>query len=249
MRSSLITLLGVIVLAGPARAQGDAKAIITKAIQAHGGADNLNKYKAARIKSKGTLSLMGNDLELTSQAVFSIPDKIKTELDLDFGGQKFHVVQVINGDKATLVANEMKQQLEGPALEEAKQAVHMLNLFQLTPLLDEKTYTLKALGEKTVEGQTVVAVQVSSKGYKDVKLYFDPKTGLLAGDERAGLEPGPAMTEAVRVELLSNYKEFDGIKQHTKTVVLFGGKKFLDIEVTDYKHLDKVDDKTFVLDD
>ena len=53
MRTLLIPALALALLAPSARAQDDAKAIIEKAIKAHGGADVLNKYKAGKGKVKG----------------------------------------------------------------------------------------------------------------------------------------------------------------------------------------------------
>jgi hypothetical protein len=234
--------------AAPANAADDAKAIIQKAIDAHGGADKLNKVEAARIKSKGTISIQGMDIELTSEAVYRMPDKIRTDLDLNVMDQKLHITQVIAGDKVTIVSPQGKMQLEGPQLEEGKMGVYMLSVFRLTPLLDDKSFTLKALGDRTANGQELVGVQVSSKGRKDVKLFFDKKTGMLARVERTGLEPG-GTNEVPREEMFSNYKDFDGIKRHTKTLVNVNGAKLLDTEISEYKTLDKVDEKTFELSD
>ena len=55
-------------LARPAAAQNDVKAVIEKAIKAHGGEEKLSKYKASTMKGKGKISLMGNDAEFKMEA-------------------------------------------------------------------------------------------------------------------------------------------------------------------------------------
>jgi hypothetical protein len=43
----------------------------------------------------------------------------------------------------------------------------------------------------------------------------------------------------------SNYKEMDGIKKATKTIIKHDGEKLMELETTDFKVLDKVDTKIF----
>ena len=67
MRSLLLPTLVValpFLLTGGARAQDETKAIIDKAIKAHGGEDNLVKLQQMRIKSKGTMVVMGMNVSV-----------------------------------------------------------------------------------------------------------------------------------------------------------------------------------------
>ena len=43
----------------------------------------------------------------------------------------------------------------------------------------------------------------------------------------------------------SDYKEVDGIKRAMKTKILRDGKKFLEMETSDFKPVEKLDDKVF----
>ena len=61
----------VCALSGPVRAadpQQDAIAIVDKAIKALGGEEKLSKVKAVSWKAKGTITFMGNDNPITTQA-------------------------------------------------------------------------------------------------------------------------------------------------------------------------------------
>src|SRR5690242_2060197 len=172
MRHLLFPALALAVLAPAARGQGDAKAIIEKAVKAHGGADNLDKFKAARFKSKGVVNVAGMEITVVGTSVFQLPDKSKSQMEMEFMGQKFPVVQVVNGDRVAMTINGMKNdEISDKQLAEVRTAVYLQTLFQLTPLLKEP-FTLKALGESKFQDKPVVGVQVSSKGHKDVKLYF-----------------------------------------------------------------------------
>ena len=42
-----------------------------------------------------------------------------------------------------------------------------------------------------------------------------------------------------------NYKDVDGVKRPHKIDVLRNGEKYVELEVTEYKILDKLDDSTF----
>src|SRR6188472_1316975 len=57
------------VASGPSYAQADAKAIIEKAIAAHGGKELLDKYPASRNKFKGELSILGMDISFEGTSV------------------------------------------------------------------------------------------------------------------------------------------------------------------------------------
>src|SRR5262249_52028813 len=89
MRATLMAVscgLCVLVLCTPAVAQDDVKAIVEKAIKAHGSENNLNKFKASKLKAKGTMSAMGMDLEFTIDAAQQLPDKMRNEIKLDIMG-------------------------------------------------------------------------------------------------------------------------------------------------------------------
>ena len=91
--------LAVAVAAGVPAAAQDAAAVVKKAIDAHGGADALNKTKTARSKGKGTIILADRTYEFASASVYSIPDKFKLEMAADIGGQKLVATQLVNGNR------------------------------------------------------------------------------------------------------------------------------------------------------
>jgi hypothetical protein len=138
----------------------------------------------------------------------------------------------------------MDQELPEKVLEELKEASYAIKAARLVPLLTDPMYTLSALGEVKVNDKPAVGVKVSSKGHRDISLYFDKDTGLLAKTESRKLD-GQTMQEVDEERIVTEYQDVDGQKAAKKLVVNHDGKKFMELEVSDIKFLDKVDDSEF----
>jgi hypothetical protein len=114
----------------------------------------------------------------------------------------------------------------------------------LLPLSD-KAFRLKPLGKSTVNDQPALGVLVSRDGHRDVKLYFDAKSGLLVKSEfnvMAMEEGGKEVTQEV---LYDGHEETDGLRSPTKITVIRDGKKFVEATIKDLKSSEKLDDEVF----
>jgi hypothetical protein len=238
-----LTIALVLGMASISRAQDESKAILEKAIKAHGGAEKLNKLRAVQAKSKGNIQLLGG-LDFTQEMTTSFDGKFKEVMNLEINGKKANVVTLYNGQKGSLTLNGMDQELPEKVLEELKEASYAIKAARLVPLLTDPMYTLSALGEVKVNDKPAVGVKVSSKGHRDISLYFDKDTGLLAKTESRKLD-GQTMQEVDEERIVTEYQDVDGQKAAKKLVVNHDGKKFMELEVSDIKFLDKVDDSEF----
>jgi len=247
MRRFMLSALVVGLAIGlPARlfAQDDPKEIIKKAIAAHGGADKIEKFKGSKTSTKGTLSILGMDIDFTSDATYQSPDKLKSTVKMEIMGNAMTIEQKVIGDKVSLTANGMSQELPDAMKAELKSAVVIQRALNLTPLLSDKSYELKALGESKADGKDLIGVAVSGKDIKEIKVFFDKTTSLISKIERTGLDQMGG--GEVKVEMmLSDYKDVQGLKRPTKMVVMQGGKKFMESTTTEQKLFEKVDDKDF----
>jgi len=215
----------VLGLTGTAWGQGDAKAVIEKAITAQGGAKNLDKLKASRTQGKGTVSIMGQDFPFTIDLYQQMPDKVRTVLKLNINGMDVSIVQILNGDKGWAQIQGMTMDADADALGQMKASVYAARLSMLTPLTGSG-YTLTTLGESKVNGKAAVGVKVASAGQKDVSLYFDKDSGLLVKLTRPGVDP-VGKKAVTQDEFYSDYKDFEGVKQPTKMVVHHDGNQFM----------------------
>jgi hypothetical protein len=249
MHKCLLGLAAAAVAVTPLPAQ-DAVAVVKKAIEAHGGADALNKTRTARSKTKGTITLNDQTIELVSSSVYSIPDKFKTELAADIRGLKLTALQLVNGKQVKLktVLGGTERPVDDRQKEEAVQAVLVQDATTLTPLVEGKKYTLKAEKDADVEGKPAAVVLVSGNGIKDLRLFFDKETGRLVKTQRKALDASGA-GEVNEESFLSDYKKVDGALLPMRMVVKRDGKKFMDVTVTELKLLDKVDADEFTVKD
>lgn len=243
----LALLAGVAVLFGtaPAKAADEPKDIIEKAIKAHGGADVLLKYKATQAKNKGKIDIPGvGEVEFTQENATMQPDKLKESLELTVAGQKVSVLTLVNGDKAVIEVNGKEIDIPDAAKDALKDLGYMMKVGRLSALTG-KEFELSTIGEDKVEGKAVVGVRVSSKGHKDINLYFDKKTNLLAKVEHrtADAMSGNEVTEE---RIITEYgKTKDGVPIPKKIIVKRDGKQFLEAEVVEMNFLEKLDDSEF----
>jgi hypothetical protein len=233
----------LLVAAGLASAQGDPKAIIERAIKAHGGEAKLNKLNATLAKGKGTMELMGQTVPFTSNAAGQLPDKLRNELGIELAGQKITILQILNGDKAWLSVQGQTQEMTGAMLDEMKETAYTARVESMTPLLKEPAFKLAPAAETSVNGKPALGVKVTSKGHKDVTLYFDKDKGLLVRSDRVSLDPG--MAEVPTETIYSDFKDIEGVIQPLKIQIKQSGKPFINSEITEIKFADKLDDKLF----
>jgi hypothetical protein len=251
MRKSFVwvALAAVSVLAAGAVARAQsAKDILDKAITAHGGAETLKKYPAGKTTSKGKINIMGLEVATEGETVFQMPDLGKNKLSLDVGGQKVSVIQVFNAGKVKVTANGMAMPLSDAMKDEVKEAFHLQLVQNLEPLLDNKAFEVSIIeNADKVNGKEVDGLLVKSKGFKDVKIFFDKKSHALVKMDRMGLNE---VEKEVKQEMFFlEHKKFDGILRAVKLELHMDGKVFMESEITDYKHLEKVDKKEFDISD
>lgn len=239
-------LLGVAVLAGgmlPAAAQDRPEDVVKKAIAAHGGLDALKKFPAATIQGKGKLFVANAELPFAGSIVFQSPGKVRLEIVAEAGGRKVTLLQVVNGEAVKQTENGMPSKLDEATKAELRQSTMMQDMSLLFPLLDSARYTLGAEKDVQAAGTTCAVVLVKAKGLNDTRLYFDRKTGRLVQMERKGRNPeGKEINE---VSVFSDFKPAGPILVPMKTVVTHDGRPFMEVTVTEYKPLEKTDDKLF----
>jgi hypothetical protein len=224
-------------------AQGDAKAIVDKGIAAIGGADKIAKAAGASWKAKGTLSFNGNESEFALSAVSQGLDKIRTEVEGDFGGNPFKAVTVLAGDKGWRVFGDMPMELDETMIAVEKRNLYLSIAPMLLTPLQAKGFKIEAAGEEKVDGKPAKVVKVTGPDGKDFKLSFDADSGLPV--KAVATVAGFGGDEFTQETTFSDYKDFNGIKKATKVVAKRDGEPFLTQQITEFKLLDSVDAATF----
>jgi hypothetical protein len=245
MHTQFVRCLSMAILlvgAGWASAQDEAKAILDKAIKAHGGADKLNKAKGQTAKAKGKMEVLGG-LEFTQESAIQYPDKMREVVHLTVNGMNIDVTTVYNGEQGWINSMGQTMPLEGAILEAVKDAMDTMALSRLA-FAGSKELRLSLLGESKVNDKPVLGVKVSREGHKDVNMYFDKGTGLLTKFEHR-IKDAQSGQEVAEERIILEYQDVDGMKVAKKVTVNRDDKKYMEADILEVKLSDKVDSSLF----
>ncbi|QJW92743.1 hypothetical protein [Frigoriglobus tundricola] len=244
-RHAVLAFGFVIAATVPARADdaADARALVEKAVKAHGGQEKLDKLPAITVKFKGTFHGMGDGIPMTGEVTTQGPDQQRIDIEVEAGGQKIPILIVVDGDKGWSKIAKDTNELGKDELGEAKEQAYAGWVATLAPLKG-KQFKLATVGEIMIEKRPALGVKVSSKGHRDVDLYFDKETGLLVKSESRVKEEGSGQ-EVTEESFPSEYKEIQGTKQAMKFTVKRNGKLYMEGESTDVQLAEKLDASTF----
>src|SRR5262249_55268019 len=162
MRYVLPSLAVVLVVAPALRADdaADAKAIIEKAIKARGDKPD-SKFTAMTWKDTGKFTGGGVTLPYTADWAFQAADKYRFVFAAVFGDAKIGMTVVVNGEKAWAAEGNKVEELTGEKLEQTRNEAYQLWVMALTPLVNEKGFTLATVPGKDVENKPAVGVKVT----------------------------------------------------------------------------------------
>ncbi|MGL4420880.1 MAG: hypothetical protein ACRCZF_09470 [Gemmataceae bacterium] len=250
MRTLLFSLVISSVVAGTAAADTP-KEIVDKATKAHGGKAAHEKFQGTKYDFAAQITTMGLDIDLKGTSIAADGGKLKMNMEGEIMGNKLSIMQVLNGKKIVFKQSLGGMELPTPeaAKEEVKPAAAMMDISKIYPLLDEKRFKLEAGGEEEVDGKKAHVLKVSLLEFKkDMTLFIDKETNLLVKMSR--MTAGPmGEGEINRSTVYSDIKTIDGIKVPFKQTVYNDKEKFMTITIKEYKHLEKVDEKEFTIDD
>jgi outer membrane lipoprotein-sorting protein len=244
--TAIVGVVSLVTLILPARADDDAKlrAVIDRAIKVHGGAENLQKFKASVAKTKGKFHGLGEAVDYTGETSIQLPDRFRVEVQSKFGDQDFKFIQVIDGDKGWIKINDKTEEMNKDMLAEAKEQRNVAAITHLTPLTG-KDYKLSPLGEVKVGDRPAVGVRVERKGYRDVSVFFDKEKGLLIKMETRGKDAMRGGEEYTAVTLYDDYKKIDDLMVAHKVTIKHDDKLFVEGETMEVKMSEKLDDSVF----
>jgi hypothetical protein len=240
----LLAPLALLPAAGSAPAQETAREIVERAVKAHGGMDRLAKVRADRVKVKGVVFAGDEKHPVTVETFVQLPGQYKSVIQMTGKERQTTIVQAIDGDTSWVTLDGKPQtKVPAAALAELKAARYLDGVVRLVPLLTDKRYELMALGASKVNGRAVLGVGVLCKGQREVRLYFDKETGLLAKTEQA-LEVDRDK-EVHQEAYYTDYKDFAGYKRPTRMTVYRDGKKTQEAELVEVRYYEKMDKKVF----
>jgi hypothetical protein len=195
------------------------------------------------------------DLEFTGTIWHMSPDRYRLEVQADVMGMKMVMNQIVKGEQIKSSVKVGDMTVPSPGGDEEKEEIRfgavMSEAESLTPLLDEKKFTIKSADDEDVNGKKAAVIVVTPKGMtKEVKLFFDKESSMVVKTARKGFDFSTgAAVEVFEEAYMSDYKKVQGIPTAHKMVIHHDGKKHLTMDVVEVELVEKIDDKEFTIDD
>jgi hypothetical protein len=228
---------------GQADEQADALKIVDAAIGAAGGAAKLDKLKIMSLKGKGIVHEGAKEAAIMMEATVQGLDRFRVDLDVNANDEAVKLLVVFNSGKGWVKFNERLQDAPANAIPLMQAELHAVRMAQMLTPLKDKDVKLSPLGEIKIDRRAAEGIKVVKKDCPDLDLYFDKQTHLPIKCELRVKEPDDQ--EMTHEWVFSGVKETDGIKHFQKAVLNRDGKKMIEMEISDVKPEEKVDEGTF----
>jgi hypothetical protein len=244
MLSLCRTTLFLLTLLGTACVRADeARDVVARAIEAHGGESRLARTTTGHVRASVDGSLApGGSFKVTWDEFFDLPRRYRRTLDGTNAGMPFHLEYGVNGKQGWVRQGEGQPQ-ESPVLQPVPLGEHWHSvLLQLLHLLDKDT-RLTYLGEEQQGGRTLLGVRAQSP-QTQANVYFDKSTQLLARARR----PLPnllAGREMIGETTYEDYHDLSRVKYPMHMKASSGDTYSLNITVASIEFLDKIEERTF----
>jgi hypothetical protein len=226
-----------------AQEQPTPRAILEKAIAAHGGMERLSLVRADWIRMRGTLWIGGREMTFSGETTVQLPGQFKAVLDVRAPDGVYKLVQGLDNDKAWMTHNGKPHAMAPTAQTELRETLHLNRAIRLVPLFNDPGYEVAYVGESKVNDRPALGLKVTAKGRKELRMYFDRETGLLVKTEHT-LDDG--MGKEVRQEhYYSEFRDLGGFRRPVKVVAFRDGKKMMEGEVLEAKYFERLPDSEF----
>jgi hypothetical protein len=207
-----LAALALAVQAGAAAAQQlpPAAEVVEKYVQAIGGRATAERFSARHVTAEMSMPAMG--MTMTMQSWIARPNRTFSRMEMSgmaitsgFDGTTAWVNSPMSGPKI----------LDGPELRQALDNANFDNNVDFAKVFP----TMETVGERTVAGRACWNVKMVSANGTEVHTCFDKETGLLVGTVS---KQHTQMGEITADIVMSDYKEFDGLKLPTRMTMTMG---------------------------
>jgi hypothetical protein len=218
--------------------QEQVRAIIARAIEAHGGAERLGNLPAQTWEESGTYFGTGQSTPYRASIAAHYPRRVKIAVENLY-------TAAIDGDHAWMTVQGQTRDMRKELLDGRREEQYADWLTTLLPMRDKK-FRLVLHDDAIVETRPAAGVRVSWKDNRGMTLYFDKASGLLVKTEQRVHSQEQQGQEVTQEITFLEFEEVQGVKFASKTVTRRNGKQFLETTRTEMKRLEKLDDRLFV---
>ncbi len=241
MRFRIVATLLLSVVALPARAADDPRAVVARAIKALGGEAALSKASAFTYRMKVALFIQGKEGAATGRITMDNSRRYRQDFRSEVGGNKVTGVLMLYGHKGSRSLNRKSTALNREGVDNLRHIAE-LTMTSIT-VMPIREYRLESIDDEEVGGRPAVGLKVHPPDHKEFKIYFDKESGLPV--RLIARVVGFNNTESTQEWTFSDYRVVGGIRRAMKIEIKRDGEPFQKIEVIDFKVLDKVNASVF----
>ncbi len=223
------------------KTRSEGKQLLAKAIEAAGGRQYFEKIQSIKIEAELTIVTPQGELAASTERIMMMPNKVSQSITLPMGT----MTQIYNEGKAWLVTPNGANPAPD-VLKEEIQSDLWRNIQYLYAQMDQEGLDIQALDPETVEEHECKVLLIDPANAKSLKLFLDAETflPLKMSYKSVGMQGAPVDTE----ELLSDYREINGIKLPFHTLIFQDGKKAMEYEMKSVELNPEVDESIFQVD-
>ncbi|MGL4552095.1 MAG: hypothetical protein ACRC33_13020 [Gemmataceae bacterium] len=231
-----------LLLLAPAGAFGqEPRAVIARAIDAHGGHHRLAEARADRVRLRGYYFLGTGSVGFTNEMTLQLPEQFKSVVTMT--DPPHVIVHALDGVHASTTIDGKPAAVNPATLAQLRQTIALDQAMRLVPLLTDKAVTLTALGEFTVEGRAAHGVGVRRGGQRELKLYFDKVSALMLASEHQ--LDGPDGRPVVQQARYAGHRDAGGHVRPGTVTVFRDGKKVMQAELVEARRVERIDPAEF----
>src|SRR5262249_17112111 len=137
------------------------------------------KVDAVSWKSKSKIMADGFEADMQDELQSSGSERLRWKLEITFMGMTKTGLLILDGTKGWMNHENRTEDMPKEANSLIRDDLHLLRLAQqLTPLRNDKMYTLSHLGETRIDNKAAVGLKITQKDRPDIDLFFDNQTNL-----------------------------------------------------------------------
>jgi hypothetical protein len=223
----------------------DAQTILEKAIKAAGGSDKLTPFTKEAFTWKSTVIVKtpDGDGKLTETG-YAQGDQVRLEINGKFGDKEVKVVRVCDGNKCYVREGEKTEELDKEKAGHFKADWNRMRMCMLLEPLKDRALELTALDDAKVGDKAALGLKAVHKEHGTTQFFFDKDDGTLLKVTYRAFNPHDGKEHDYEM-MTSAPKEMSGIRIPTKVSLKQDGKDYVEVELTEMKHVDKLDKKLF----
>jgi hypothetical protein len=228
-----------------------ARAVVERAVAAHGGAERLERLRLARVTYRfqgwvtDSVVKPGRvEWDVTVTETYDLPDRMKKQIKGRIDRDAGELLWVARPDGYWV----WSPRVEPKFMEKTKDAEDLERPFQLLEDLafhDEFIWTLTDDPAEQRPGKTAVRCRVEAEDRGRV-FYFDTQTGLLGGI-RSREYVRTFGREALAETWMADHKEAGGLQLPHKMVMRHDGEQTAEVTIREVTLLDEADDQLFAV--